>query len=129
MASPNSPNSLGSDFPRSDHPPESSNASQDPKPALFRATSDRIPPDPLDLSNLVDESLKTPPGPSPKTPKTPGSVTKKQSLGIIYGDAISSLPSGRNPTKIEVIQLYMHLFDEVRKLTFQIIYRSLLYSK
>ena len=54
------------------------------------------------------------PGSSPKTPKTP-SCSKKESLGFIYGDPISSLIAGRKPTKIEVIQLYMHLFDEVRK--------------
>ena len=56
----------------------------------------------------------------PKTPKmspgmkTPRSVTKKDSLGIIYGDPILCLPEGRKPTKLELIQLYMHLFDEVR---------------
>ena len=60
--------------------------------------------------------------PLPKTPKlspgagpmTPRSVTKKDSLGIIYGDSIASLPEDKKPTKIELVQLYMHLFDKVR---------------
>ena len=59
--------------------------------------------------------------PLPKTPKlspgagpmTPSSVTKKDLLGLIYGDPILCLPQDKTPTKIELVQLYMHLFDKV----------------
>ena len=48
---------------------------------------------------------------SPRTPRTP--TSKCDSLGIIYGSPITSLKFGRIPTKIEVVQLYMHLYDQV----------------
>jgi hypothetical protein len=54
---------------------------------------------------------------SPKTPRTPrtsrASLLKCDALGFIYGSPITSLKFGRKPTKIEVVQLYMHLYDEV----------------
>ena len=51
---------------------------------------------------------------SPKTPRTPRTpLSKCDSLGFIYGSPITSLKFGRIPTKIEVVQLYMHLYDEV----------------
>ena len=49
---------------------------------------------------------------SPKTPRTP--TLKCDSLGIIYGSPITSLRFGRIPTKLEVVQLYMHLYDQKR---------------
>ena len=48
---------------------------------------------------------------SPKTPRTP--TSKCDSLGFIYGSPITSLKFERIPTKIEVVQLYMHLYDQV----------------
>ena len=51
---------------------------------------------------------------SPKTPRTPRTPTSKfDTLGFIYGSPITSLKFGRIPTKIEVVQLYMHLYDQV----------------
>ena len=49
---------------------------------------------------------------SPKTPRTP--TSKCDSLGIIYGLPITSLQFGRIPTKMDVVQLYMHLYDQKR---------------
>ena len=40
-------------------------------------------------------------------------TTKCDKLGFIYGSPITTLPAGRKPTKSEVIQLYMHLHDQV----------------
>ena len=48
---------------------------------------------------------------SPRTPRTP--TSKCDSLGFIYGSPITSLKFGRIPTKMEVVQLYMHLYDQV----------------
>ena len=48
---------------------------------------------------------------SPRTQRTP--TIKCDSLGFIYGSPITSLKFGRIPTKIEVVQLYMHLYDQV----------------
>ena len=48
---------------------------------------------------------------SPKTPRTP--TSKCDSLGFIYGSPITSLKFERIPTKMEVVQLYMHLYDQV----------------
>ena len=48
---------------------------------------------------------------SPRTPRTP--TVKCDSLRFIYGSPITSLKFGRIPTKIEVVQLYMHLYDQV----------------
>ena len=51
---------------------------------------------------------------SPRTPRSPRTPTSKcDSLGFIYGSPITSLKFGRIPTKIEVVQLYMHLHNEV----------------
>ena len=51
---------------------------------------------------------------SPRTPRTSrASLLKCDALGFIYGSPITSLKFGRIPTKIEVVQLYMHLYDQV----------------
>jgi hypothetical protein len=52
--------------------------------------------------------MKVSPAIHPKTPRTP--TSKCDSLGIIYGLPITSLQFGRIPTKMEVVQLYMHLY-------------------
>ena len=106
-----SPSSSGTsgDHRRSDHEPSSHT------PALAKATANPFIDDDEqdDLANqLQAQNLQTPP-PTPG-PRTPGSVTKKDSMAIIYGDSIVALPMGRKPTKMEVVQLYMHHFDEVR---------------
>ena len=53
--------------------------------------------------------MKVSPAISPRTP-----TSKCDSLGIIYGLPITSLQFGRIPTKMEVVQLYMHLYDQKR---------------
>ena len=54
----------------------------------------------------------------PRTPKTP--TSKSESLGIIYGAPITDLRFERKPTKFDVIQLYMHLYDEVSLVIYSI---------
>ena len=48
-------------------------------------------------------------------PVRPRTLTtaKCDQLGFLYGSPITSLPAGRKPTKSDVIQLYMHLHDQV----------------
>ena len=106
MSSPHQ-SSSGDDFHRSDYVPTSSHA---PTTALDDEE------EAIGVTNMLQaQCLQTPPpAPGPRTPRTPGSATKKSSLGIIYGDPLVSLPIDRKPTKIEVVQLYMHLFDVVR---------------
>ena len=50
---------------------------------------------------------------SPRTPRVQWTTSKCDYLGIIYGSPITSLKFGRIPTKMEVVQLYMHLYDQV----------------
>jgi hypothetical protein len=62
------------------------------------------------VGNLpIDPGGTTPPQ-SPKTPKT-----RNESIGFIFGDPISHFDPARKPKKCEVIKLWMHLYDTVRK--------------
>ena len=62
------------------------------------------------VANLpIDPGGATPPE-SPKTPKS-----RNDSIGFIFGGPISDFDPARKPKKCEVIKLWMHLYDRVRK--------------
>jgi hypothetical protein len=48
---------------------------------------------------------------SPRTPRTP--TSRSDALEFLYGPPINEFLTGRKPTKFEVVQLYMHYFDQV----------------
>ena len=61
----------------------------------------------MDQTPVKDNNI-----PVPKRPRTL-TTAKCDQLGFLYGSPITSLPEGRKPTKSEVVQLYMHLHDQV----------------
>ena len=84
---------------------------QFPAPSCIQTTETILKDDPSVTIKKVNPHYVTI---SPKTPRPPRTPTSKwNSLGFIYGSPITSLKFGRIPTKIEVVQLYMHLYDQV----------------
>ena len=68
----------------------------------------------LGFTGIMDQTpVKDNNVPVPISPRTP--TAKCDQLGFLYGSPITSLPAGRKPTKSEVVQLYMHLYDQVLK--------------
>ena len=69
----------------------------------------------LGFTGIMDQTpVKDNNVPVPISPRTP--TAKCDQLGFLYGSPITSLPAGRKPTKSEVVQLYMHLHDQVNNL-------------
>ena len=70
----------------------------------------------LDFTGIMDQTpVKDNNVPPPISPRTL-TTAKCDQLGFLYGSPITSLPGGRKPTKCEVVQLYMHLHDQVNNL-------------
>ena len=69
------------------------------------------------VANLpIDQGGTTPPQ-SPKTPKS-----RNESIGFIFGDPISDFDPARKPKKCDVIKMWMHLYDTVRKRSFYFLF-------
>ena len=84
---------------------------QFPMPSCIQTTETILKDNPSITIKKVNPHFVTISPKTPRTPRTP--LSKCDSLGFIYGSPITSLKFGRIPTKIEVVQLYMHLYDQV----------------
>ena len=55
------------------------------------------------------------PATTPRTPKTP--VTRLQAIGYFFDHAITRFMPGVKPTRFQLVQLWMHVYDKVRIFT------------